>query len=172
MRRLVLGALLLGASACGAASRAHDAAAAIRITSSVSLTRSDGSPVAVKQHVRVWCGRWARDVRTPAIHVRIGDPRGPAVWRLSAVVADVRRRPVVRFPHSFVWNKPSRALIGGHDDRNEFTTAEEESSGRVVFSRVRCGRRLDVRFRVDAVMGSEFSDGTPVAIRGAFGART
>jgi hypothetical protein len=49
--------------------------------------------------------------------------------------------------------------------------APEEASGRITLTRVRCGRRLDLRFRVDAVMGSELSDGAPIAIRGRFSAR-
>jgi hypothetical protein len=78
----------------------------------------------------------------------------------------------VRFPHSFVFDKPTGALLFAADGRNEASSAEEESSGRMTFTRARCGRTtLDVRFRVDAVLGSEFFDGAPVRIRGSFSAR-
>ena len=124
----------------------------------------------LKPTIRVWCGPWDDDVRTPSIHVRAGS-RG-ALWTLSAVLADVKRKPVVRFPHSFVFDKPTGAQLFAADGRNEASTAEEESSGRITFTKARCGRTtLDVRFKVDAVMGSEFSDGTPVRIRGSFSAR-
>jgi hypothetical protein len=105
-------------------------------------------------------------VRT--LHVRAGSPDGP-FWHLSAVVADVRRRPVVRFPHSFIFDKPTGALLFAADGTNELSSAEDEASGRITFSRVRCGRRLAVRFRVRAVLGSEIS-GDPLTVRGAFSA--
>lgn len=168
----MIGLLALGAASSATASPTQAATSVLRITNSVVLTRADGSIAPVAQQFRVWCGRWARDVPTPSVHVLIGDARHGAVWSLSAVVADIKRRPVVRFPFEPVWNKPSRALIGGGDGRNEFTTQEEESSGRVTFSRVRCERRrTEIGFRVDGVMGSEFIDGTPVTIRGSFRAR-
>ena len=172
MKRLVMGLLVLGAASGGAVAGAQGAGSGLTIANSVVLTRADGSVVPLAQRISVWCGQWARDVPTPAIHVLVGDRRsGSGVWHLSAVVADVKRRRVVRFPHEFIWNRPTRAKIGGGDGRNEFTTAEEESSGRVVFSSVRCGRRLHIRFRVNGVIGSEFFDGTPVTVRGSFSAR-
>jgi hypothetical protein len=76
----------------------------------------------------------------------------------------------VRFPHEFIWNRPSRAKLGGLDGPNELTTAEAESSGHGL-QPCPCDRRVDVRFRVDAVIGSEFFDGTSVTMRGSFSAR-
>ena len=165
MKRLAI-ALLVVAAASGAAAAP---APAFQVDNRVVLTRGDGTPLPVAPKVRVWCGPWSSEVRKPAIHIRAGTRSG--LWTLSAVVADVRRRPVVRFPHSFVFDKPTGAQLFAAGGRNEASTAEEESSGRITFSRVRCGSRLDVRFRVDAVMGSEFSDGTAIAIRGTFSAR-
>lgn len=167
MRRIAI-ALLAVAAGSGAASAASPD---VRIANNVTLTNADGTAIAVKPTIRVWCGPWASDVRKPSIHVRAGSRSG--AWMLSAVVADVRRRPVVRFPHSFIFDKPTGAQLFASDGRNEASTAEEESSGRMTFSRVRCGARsMEIRFRVDGVMGSEFSDGTPIAIRGRFSART
>ena len=105
-------------------------------------------------------------VRT--LHVRAGVSGGP-FWHLRAVVADVRRRPVVRFPHDFIFDKPNGALLFAVDGSNELSSAEEEASGRISFSRVRCGRRMAVRFRVRATLGSEVS-GDPLTVRGSFSA--
>ncbi len=167
MRRLTIGLLVLAAATGAAAAPA--ATPDVRIANGVVLTRADGTVVPIKQTIRVWCGPWASDVRTPAVHVLAGSRR--AVWTMSAVLADVRRNPVVRFPHSFVFDKPTKAQLFAAEARNEASTAEEESSGKITFTKVQCGKRLDLRFKVDAVMGSEFSDGTPLTIRGSFSAR-
>jgi hypothetical protein len=143
----------------------------IEVTNDVAVTRPDGSAVAFAPQVRVWCGRWEEDVPRRTLHVHIGSRRAPPFWQLSAVVADVRRRPVVRLPHSFVWNRPTGALMFATDGDNELSSAVEEASGRITFDRVRCGRRLAARFRVRAVLGSEFFDGEPVTVRGGFRAR-
>lgn len=167
MKRL---ALVLGVlAAASAASAAPAARPELRIADDIALSRPDGSAIAVKPAIRVWCGPWDDDARARSIHVRAG-ARG-ALWTLSAVLADVKRKPVVRFPHSFVFDKPTGAQLFAADGRNEASTAEEESSGRMTFTKARCGRTtLDVRFKVDAVMGSEFSDGAPLRIRGSFSA--
>jgi hypothetical protein len=167
MKRL---AIALAASlAASGATAAPAASPDLRISNSVVLTRPDGSAIAVKQTFRVWCGPWESDVRKPSIHVQAGSRSG--LWQLTAVVADVRRHPVVRFPHSFVFDKPTGGQLFAAHDRNEASSAEEESSGRITLSKVQCGKRLDIRFKVDAVLGSEFSDGTPVTMRGSFSAR-
>jgi hypothetical protein len=161
VRRLLVLALL--AAAVGA-----DAAAArLTVTSTVTVTRADGSAVPLAQRLRVWCGPWERDVPQRSLHIRAG-ARGSAFWQLDAVVADVRRHPIVRFPHSFVFDEPSGAQLFAVDGENEASSATDEAAGRISFGRVRCGRRLAVRFRVRAVLGSEFSDGEPLAMRGAF----
>ena len=102
-----------------------------------------------------------------ALHIRAGARSGP-FWQLDAVVADVKRDPVVRFPHSFVFDKPTGAQLFAVERENELSSSEEEASGRMTFGAVRCGRRLAVRFRVDAVLGSEFFGGETVTMRGSF----
>ena len=159
---------LLVAAAAGAPS-ARPRAPTSRSTTRSSSRAADGTAVAVEQTIRVWCGPWASDVRKPSIHVRAGTRSG--LWTMSAVLADVRRRPVVRFPHSFVFDKPTRAQLFAADGRNEASTAEEESSGRITFTRRSLRLAPGHPLRVDGVMGSEFSDGTPIAIRGTFSAR-
>jgi len=105
VRRLVIGLLVLAAAsgAAGALAASPD----FRAANEIVLTRADGTVIPVKQSIRVWCGPWEQDVRKPSIHVRVGTRSG--FWTLTAVVADVKRKPVVRFPHSFVFDKPSRA---------------------------------------------------------------
>ena len=142
-------------------------AADLRVTSTVAATRADGSVVPFAQNLRVWCGRWEPGVPTRTLHIRSGAQEGPR-WQLDAVVADVRRRRVVRFPHSFVWNRPTGAQLFAVDGDNELSSAEEEGSGEITFGQVRCGRRLAVRFRVRAVLGSEFFGGEELTMRGSF----
>jgi hypothetical protein len=165
MRRLVV---IVLAAVLSAPAAAH--AAELRVTNELVFTRSDGSRVDYPFDVRVRCGRWAPDVPVRALHVRMGWSRPRSRWSLSAVVRDVRRRPVVRLPRSFVWNEPKGALLFATDGQNEVSSAEEEASGRIRFDRVRCGRRLAVRFRIRAVLGSELFDGEPVSVRGSFSA--
>jgi hypothetical protein len=167
VRRVAIGLLVLVAGSGAAAAPA--ASPDLRIANEIVLTRADGTAIPVKQTFRVWCGPWERDVPKPSVHVQAG-ARGE-LWTMSAVVADVRRRPVVRFPHSFIFDKPTGARLFAGDGRNEASTSTQKSSGRITFSRVRCGKRPDVRFEVAAVIGSELFDGTPVAMRGSFSAR-
>jgi hypothetical protein len=143
----------------------------MRVTSTVALARADGSAVQFAQSLRVWCGRWERDVPRRTLHIRAGTRERP-FWQLDAVVADVRRHRVVRFPHSFVWNQPTGAQLFAVDGDNEVSSSEEEASGQISFGRVRCGRRLAVRFRVRAVLGSEFFGGDALTMRGSFHAST
>jgi hypothetical protein len=166
MRGVLTGVVL----ACVAAAASASAAPArITVDNRLTFTRPDGSAVAFPRLVRVWCGRWEPGVSERALHVRVGFLRSR--WELRAVVADVRRDPVVDLPHSFAWRDPSEAYLFATDLDNELSTSEEEASGRISFGRVRCGRRLAVRVRIDAVLGSEFFEGDEWSVRGSFSAR-
>jgi hypothetical protein len=150
-------------------------AAGLRVRDRLVWTQPDGTPVAFRPELRVWCGPWASDVPVPSIHVQVGARSRTghtARWELHAVVADVRRRPVVRLPNTFVWNRPRGAQLFATDGRNEVNSDEEESTGRIRFDRVRCGRRLRIAFRFHGRVGSEFSDGEPLSVRGSFHAST
>jgi hypothetical protein len=144
-------------------------AAGLRVRDRLSWSRPDGTPVAFRPDVRVWCGRWASDVPVPAIHVRLGAGLRPR-WELHAVVVDVKRHPVVRLPHSFLFDHPTGAQLFAVDGSNEVNTDTEESSGRIRFQRVSCGRRLRIAFRVSGRAGSELGDGEPLLVRGSFSA--
>jgi hypothetical protein len=162
-------ALLVAAIAASTApATAH---ADLTVRNDVTLTRPDGSAVAFPQTVSVRCGRWEPDVRGRTLHVRVGAPRKGAFWVLRALVADVRRDPVVELPNMFVFDEPQGADMFAVDGENELSSAEEESNGRIVVDRVRCGRRLAVRFHVRGRLGSEFFDGDPLTVRGSFSAR-
>ena len=115
MRRLPLIALL------ALVAWPEPAAAELKVRNAVEITRMDGSAVQVAQNLRVWCGRWARDVPARSLHIRAGSRSG-RFWQLDAVVADIRHDPVVRFPHSFVFDKPTGAEIFAVDRENELSS--------------------------------------------------
>jgi hypothetical protein len=154
---------------CAAVALAAPAAAEMRVDNRLAFARPDGSAVAFPQKLRVWCGRWEEGVPRRTLHVFAGGRRGG--WHLRAIVADVKRDPVVELPNTFVFDEPMGADLFATDTENELSTGEEEASGRITFGRVRCGRRLAVRFRVDGVLGSEFFEGDEWAVRGSFSAR-
>jgi hypothetical protein len=139
-----------------------------RVRNDLVWNEPDRAVVAFPDRVTVRCGPWASDVRVPAIHVRAGRPgRGPH-WELSAVVAGVKRHPVVRFPADFVFDDPKGALLFAAYGDNEVSSAEEEAAGRIRFTRVHCGRRARLAFRVDATLGSELSGQESLAVHGTF----
>ena len=173
VRRPVTAALILIAAACLPVDAASGAG--LRVRDRLTWSHPDGTPLAFRPDVRVWCGRWERDVPVPSIHVRVGSRTptgGTTFWELHAVVADVRRRPVVRLPNSFVFDHPKGALLFAVDGRNEVNTDTDPSTGSIRFQRVRCGKRLRIAFRVDGRAGSELSDGESLTVRGSFSAST
>jgi hypothetical protein len=169
MRRAAVAAIAV-ATALAAADGA--AAAPMKVRNALELSRADGSPIAFDPEVRVWCGPFEPDVPVRAIHVMVGGPpkEGRPRWEIVAVVKDVRRRPNVRLPHSFVFDKPTGAQLFAYDGDNEASSAEEESAGTIRFGRVRCGRRMRISFRLEGRLGSEFSDRGPISVSGSFGA--
>jgi hypothetical protein len=173
VRRRITALLIVGGLTAGAGLPVTTAAGAagLRVRDHLTWTRPDGSRVAFRPDVRVWCGRWASDVPAPSIHVRVGARRVPR-WELDAVVADVQRRPVVRLPHSFVFDHPTGAELFATDRRNELSSETERSRGRIRFLRVSCAPRLRIAFRLSGRVGSEFGDGEPLVVRGSFSAST
>ncbi len=158
--------------ACGVTAGAAvpaEGAAGLRVRDRLVWSHPDGTPVAFRPDVRVWCGRWERDVKVPSIHVRVGAGSAPR-WELNAVVADVKRRPVVRLPHSFTFDRPTGAQLFATAGGNELNSDTDPSRGRIRFQRVSCGKRLRIAFSVDGRVGSEFGDGEPLTVRGSFSA--
>jgi hypothetical protein len=118
---------------------------------------------------RAWCGPWESDVGRPSVHVALGT--GKNHWHLSAVHRDLTIGRRIKFPNDFVWNRPRGALLFVADGESEASTAEEESSGSMVFSRVTCRRGGLVAFSIQGVLGSEFSDGESVRVSGTYSGR-
>ena len=171
---LVAGALLPAAVAVAGQDPGDDPRnTGMRIRDQLVFSRPDGSRVAFKPDVAVWCGPWEPpEIATPAVHVYVGKPGRRGHWELSSVVADVRRRPVVRLPHDFVFDEPVGAVLFATHDGDEVSSAEEEARGRITFRRVRCDDRIVLDFRVHATLGSEFFDGDRWKVRGRFRARS
>ena len=172
VRRPVTAALVLIAAGC---LPVDAASASLRVRDRLTWSHPDGTPLAFRPEVRVWCGRWERDVPVPSIHVRVGHrlpTRSAAFWELSAVLADVKRRPLVRLPKTFIWDHPRGAQLFAAAGGNEANSDSERSAGSIRFQRVRCGRRLRIAFRVEGRVGSEFIDGETLTVRGSFSAST
>jgi hypothetical protein len=173
---VILGAvrlrLVIGLVAAGLLAEVSPAdAAGLRVRDRLVFTNPDGTHPAFRPEVQVRCGRWDPQVPARSINVWVGD-RPEAHWELHAVVADVQRHRVVRLPNSFVFDHPRGALLFATDRGNEVNSDTEESTGRIRFGRVRCGRHLRISFRVTGSLGSELSDGDTVAVRGSFLAST
>ena len=151
-------------SAAVVAASATAGAGAYQVHDGLTFTRPDGTVVAFSRDVRVWCGPWESGVPVRSIHVQVGGRKGG--WRLSAVIADVRRHPVVRMPHSFVFDKPTGALLFAFEGGNELSSQEEESRGTIRFKRARCGKRPRVTVTVGGRIGSEFFDGESLTVSG------
>jgi hypothetical protein len=146
----------------------------LRVRDQLVFSRPDGSRVAFKPDVAVWCGPWEPGgAATPSVHVWVGGVGGRrAHWEMSAVVGDVQRRPLVRLPHGVSLEAPTGALLFAAHHRNELSSAEEEARGTITFRRARCDERLVLDFRVHATLGSEFFGGERLKVRGRFRARS
>jgi hypothetical protein len=131
--------------------------------------RADGSVIRFAGTPRVWCGPWETDIARSSVHVAVGSVKHR--WHLSAVRRDLTIGRRIKFPNDFVWNRPRGALLFVADGENEASTAEEESSGSMVFSRVTCRRGGLVAFSIQGVLGSEFSDGESVRVSGTYSGR-
>lgn len=128
--------------------------------------RPSGSAIHFNGQPRAWCGPWAEDVARPSFHVGLRSARRG--WELSAVRRDVQIGRSIEFPNDFVWNKPHGAQLFAFDAPIEASTAEEESSGSMVFSHLSCRLGSVVEFSVEAVLGSELFEGTPVQVSGTY----
>lgn len=115
----------------------------------------------------MWCGPWDEEVARPSIHVALRGPRHG--WELSAVRRNLKTGRQIEFPNDFVSTRPRGALLFVFDTSIiEASSAEEESSGSMVFSQVSCRLGGVVEFSVDAVLGSEFFNGKRVRVSRTF----
>lgn len=163
--------LALGCLAPSAACDGTDGPAGPAVNALV-FERADGSRIQFAGEPRVWCGAWEPgNVPDRAVHVLAGDFRnGGPVWQLQAVVDDAQPGRPLTFPNSFVWDQPRGAAIFVLDEPNELSTQTGDSDGSITFSELDCGSGGEVRFTIDATIGSEFGDGPPVRVTGSFAA--
>jgi hypothetical protein len=143
----------------------------------LTVTRADGTTVALPPDVRAWCGPFDEDnASVGAVRVMAGKRRGhEPFWELAAVRADVERDPVTRLPNSFVFTEPRGASLFAFDNvprGNELSSAEEESSGAIHVELDGCERGDEVRLTFDkVVLGSELHDLGSLSFRGNVVAR-
>jgi hypothetical protein len=140
-------------------------------TGPLTFHRVGGAPIAFSGKTYVWCGPWEPGVSRRAVHVMRWPKQGRgSYWQLSGVLRDIRRDSRVRFPVGFVWNKPKGAQLFVYDSatRNEASSETEEARGTITFSEVTCRRGRSVTIRASGMLGSEFSDGTPLRVTGTF----
>lgn len=128
--------------------------------------RPDGSAIRFMGTPRAWCGSWDDEVARPSIHV--GLRSAGRSWELSAVRRDLEVDRRIDFPNDFVSKRPRGALLFVADGAIETSTAEEESSGSMVFSQVSCRLGGLVEFSIDALLGSELFNGKAVRVSGTY----
>ena len=141
-------------------------AAAAPAQGALRFEREDGTRLATGKPI-VWCGPWEADVAEPALHVGTGH------WHIGAVRRDLVRGRAFTFPHSFVFDRPSKAelFIADRKTGNELSTAGDDSGGRVFFRRISCRPGRVVEFSIDATVDSEFGDREPMRVSGVFRGR-
>jgi hypothetical protein len=92
-------------------------------------------------------------------------------FQLRAVVGDVHIGQPIAFPNTFLWDQPKGADVFVLDPPNELSTRSSDSSGSITFQELSCSPGGEVRFTVDAVIGSELGDAPSMAMRGGFRSR-
>jgi hypothetical protein len=117
----------------------------------------------------VWCGPWDEDVGTPSLQILFYGPEAEdPSWALGAVIADVVLGQPLSFPNAFDFDDPKDVAIFIVDPPNELSTQDDESSGTITFQELDCGSGGEVQFEIDAVIGSELTDGPHVHVTGTF----
>jgi hypothetical protein len=133
----------------------------------LAFERPDGSTIRFKGAPRAWCGPWEDGVARRSIHVASRSARRG--WEMNAVRHDLEIGKPIELPNAFVSTRPRGAQLFVFDTPSiEASSAEEESSGSIVFSRASCRLGGVVEFSVDAVLGSELFGGKPVRVSGTY----
>ena len=140
-----------------------------------SVTRPDGSKIEFSEGFEVFCGPWEEDVAVPSLHVwspprsSLDESNPPqARFLFTGVLDDLETASTIRFPHSFVFSKPSKGHVFVYDGKtkNEAGSDQEEAGGSLTVRSFSCEKReAELEFD-EVVLGSEFSDGGLVRLSG------
>ena len=140
------------------------------VQNALVFEREDGTRITFPATTYIWCGPWEPGVvPTTAVHVHVGGAESG--WSLRAVLADVTVGQPLTFPNTFIWDQPRRADMFILDPPNELSTQEDESSGQVTFQELRCTTGTQVRFTVNATVGSELAGSPTMRVTGSFSGR-
>ncbi len=177
---LLLIPLILAAAGCGGdenggPSGPDDGPA---LVDSLVFQRGDGSTIPIDDFAVAWCGPWGEgEVPDLTLNLLVGaDPFSPQIpdhtWTLRAVVGDVTIGEPDSFPNSFLWDEPEGILlfvldiVGG--DTTEASSAADGASGSITFEKLQCGPEGEIRFSIDALLGSENAGGDSIRVTGTF----
>jgi hypothetical protein len=163
-------------SSCDGGKSPSDHGKPLFVENNIVFEREDGSIVTFDTSTFIWCGPWeAGTIPIETIHIMSGVNQlgqiPKSAWMLKAVIGDVVTGKEISFPNSFVWDQPRGAELFVYDQPNELSTHEEESSGSLIFQKMRCAGLTEVTFSIDAVIGSEFHDGEKLKVSGTFKAK-
>jgi hypothetical protein len=138
------------------------------------FTREDSTEVVFPSSAvtYVWCGEWEEwdsDVGLPALRIAFGSRNVEEPnWYLEAALADIELDQPISFPATTSGNEPRRVLLFLNDGPNELSSFEGESGGTITFHALPFPGGGTVEFTIDAVLGSEYGNGPPVAVNGYF----
>ena len=86
-------------------------------------------------------------------------------WKIFISVNEAYQDSIYSLPLS---SSPLKIFLVDISAGNELSGDTPESSGTITLDSFSCGPPLKVSFTIDALVGSEFSEGEPVYIRGNF----
>jgi hypothetical protein len=142
--------------------------------STLVFRRANGSRIRFGGTVRAWCGAWHEGDPTRTLHVAVlkrdGSGYARPFWLVQAVLRDVSRGRLLRFPIGFTESNVRGAIVFVYDKAggNEASSEDDQAKGSVSFAAVRCDLGSRVRFTVSGELGSELLNGESVRVSGTF----
>jgi hypothetical protein len=153
---MVAGLLAAGS---GAAPAAGAGSVRTQIDDRVHLSDQRGAAIGVTRAYALSCS--GSDDRRATLRLRVGSRA--ATWSVEAPVMYLRRHPRLRLPEHL----RSGAVLFAAAARNEASSSEEEATGSLVFDQISCARGPRLKLRINATLGSEFSDGELIRVTGS-----
>ena len=142
---------------------------------SLVFLRLDGSVIEMPGRPVAWCGP---DDAIPGTVLQVAAITGVkrtadewfSYWHVWATPDDVGSGEPISFPLDPAWGdmRGAQIFVGDSETENEASTAGEDSTGQIVFTKASCDVGAPVEFNIDAVIDSEFFDGDPVEVKGKF----